>query len=125
VESGFRKDSCANNQTAEKSRTNAREVLMAFTKRSIAALALLAALALPVLDAMAHDESKYPDWSGQWRRPRGLATQWDQDKPAGVAQQAPLKPEYQKMLEWSIADQASGARASTLATPALPTACRE
>jgi hypothetical protein len=81
---------------------------MAVSKRSIAALALLAALALPVLEAVAHDESKYPDWSGQWRRPRGLATQWDQDKPAGVAQQAPLKPEYQKMLEWSIADQAAG-----------------
>ena len=81
---------------------------MPFSKRSVAALALLAVLALPVLDATAHDESKYPDWSGQWRRPRGLATQWDQDKPAGVAQQAPLKPEYQKMLESSIADQAAG-----------------
>jgi hypothetical protein len=81
---------------------------MAFTKRSIAALALLAAFALPVLDATAHDEAKYPDWSGQWRRPRGLATQWDQDKKAGLAQEAPLKPEYQKMLEWSMADQAAG-----------------
>ena len=67
-------------------------------KRSIAAVALLAALALPVPDATAHDESKYPDWSGQWRRPRGLATQWDQDKPAGLGQQAPLKPEYLEKL---------------------------
>jgi hypothetical protein len=81
---------------------------MPFSKRPIAGLALLAALALPVLDATAHDESKYPDWSGQWRRPRGLATQWDQDKKAGLAQEAPLKPEYQKMLEWSMADQAAG-----------------
>ena len=39
--------------------------------------------------------SKYPDWSGQWTRPRGLATQWDQAKPAGLGQQAPLTPEYQ------------------------------
>ncbi len=81
---------------------------MAFTKRSIAALALLVTFGLPVLEATAHDESKYPDWSGQWRRPRGLATQWDQDKKAGLAQEAPLKPEYQKMLEWSMADQAAG-----------------
>jgi hypothetical protein len=56
----------------------------------------------------AFDESKYPDWSGQWTRPRGLATQWDQAKPAGLGQQAPLIPEYQKRLEASIADQAAG-----------------
>jgi hypothetical protein len=77
-------------------------------KRSIAAVALLAALALPVPDATAHDESKYPDWAGQWRRPRGLATQWDQDKPSGLGQQAPLKPEYLEKLKWSMADQAAG-----------------
>jgi hypothetical protein len=58
--------------------------------------------------AAAHDESKYPDWDAQWKRPRGLATQWDQTKPAGLGQQAPLKPKYQKMLEDSIADQAAG-----------------
>src|SRR6202040_3678692 len=39
---------------------------------------------------------------------RGLQTQWDQTKPAGLAQEAPLKPEYQKILEASIADQAKG-----------------
>ena len=76
-------------------------------RSSIAAI-VLAALSMLVAGAQAHDESKYPDWSGQWRRPRGLATQWDQDKKAGLAQEAPLKPEYQKMLEWSMADQAAG-----------------
>src|SRR5262249_10153265 len=33
---------------------------------------------------------------------------WDQTKPAGLAQQAPLTPEYQKRLEASIADQRNG-----------------
>src|SRR5712691_13453702 len=80
---------------------------MALCKASTA-FALVAALVVTVTGAAAHDETKYPDWGGQWKRPRGLATQWDQDKRAGLAQQAPLKPEYQKMLEASIADQAAG-----------------
>jgi hypothetical protein len=58
--------------------------------------------------AAAFDESKYPDWSGQWVRPKGIATQWDQGKPAGLGQQAPLTPEYQARLEASIADQKAG-----------------
>ena len=70
--------------------------------------AVVAALGLGVVGAAAFDESKYPDWAGQWKRPRGLATQWDQDKPAGLGQQAPLTPEYQSRLEASIADQANG-----------------
>ena len=75
---------------------------------SIGAVALVAAMIVSICGAQAFDESKYPDWSGQWTRPRGLATQWDQAKPAGLGQQAPLIPEYQKRLEDSIADQAAG-----------------
>ena len=81
---------------------------MPFSKRSVAALALLAVLALPVLDATAHDESKYPDWSGMWRRPPGVGIQWDETKRPGLAQQAPLKPEFQKVLEDSFAEQKAG-----------------
>ena len=80
---------------------------MAFCKGSTA-FALVAALVVTMTGAAAHDESKYPDWDGQWKRPRGLATQWDQTKPSGLAQQAPLTPEYQARLEASIADQAAG-----------------
>jgi hypothetical protein len=72
------------------------------------AFALVAALAVTMTGAAAHDETKYPDWDGQWKRPRGLATQWDQTKPSGLGQQAPLKPKYQKMLEDSMADQKAG-----------------
>jgi len=71
-------------------------------------MAVVAALALAAADASASDESKYPDWSGQWVRPRGIATQWDQGKPPGLGQQAPLTPEYQAKLEASLADQAAG-----------------
>jgi hypothetical protein len=58
--------------------------------------------------AVAFDETKYPDWSGQWMRPPGVGFQWDSTKPPGLAQQAPLTPEYQAVLEASLADQATG-----------------
>ena len=72
------------------------------------ALAATAALAMSIAGAAAFDEAKYPDWSGQWVRPKGIATQWDQTKPSGLGQQAPLSPEYRARLEASIADQKAG-----------------
>ena len=81
---------------------------MLSVRASIGVLVLAAAFAADGGAARAFDESKYPDWSGQWTRPRGIATQWDQDKPAGLGQKAPLIPEYQARLEASIADQAAG-----------------
>jgi hypothetical protein len=81
---------------------------MMLYRSAMVAATLAAAVLCSICGAQAFDESKYPDWSGQWTRPRGLATQWDQGKPAGLGQQAPLIPEYQKRLEASIADQAAG-----------------
>ena len=68
------------------------------------------ALALGVAGAEAQipDLSKYPDWSGQWRRPPGVGIQFDQTKPLGRGQQAPLTPEYQAIYEAGLADQAAG-----------------
>src|SRR5215468_12207159 len=77
-------------------------------KCSLTALIVAAELALMIGSAAAFDDSKYPDWSGQWLRPSGVGTQWDQTKRSGLAQQAPLTPEYQARLEASIADQARG-----------------
>ncbi len=77
-------------------------------KCSLTALTVTATLALTIGSAAAFDDSKYPDWSGQWRRPSGVGTQWDQTKRPGLAQQAPLTREYQARLEASIADQARG-----------------
>src|ERR1700733_391515 len=72
----------------------------------------LAALAMRAGVAQAWDDSKYPDWKGQWERfvVRGVPGQpsHDQTKPGGFGQQAPLTPEYQAVLEASLADQAAG-----------------
>src|ERR1700747_1470589 len=69
---------------------------------------VLVALATTISSAAAFDETKYPDWSGQWWRPRGVGFQWDQTRPPGLGQQAPLTPEYQAVLEASLAHQAAG-----------------
>src|SRR6202047_1098471 len=77
-----------------------------------AAVALTATLMMTVGGAQAADNAKYPDWKGAWGRfvVRGLGGQpsFDQTKPWGAGQQAPLTPEYQKILEASLADQANG-----------------
>jgi hypothetical protein len=89
-------------------------------RRAIAALAVAAALAWPAAGAWAFDESKYPDFSGQWRRPPGVGIQWDQTKPLGRGQQAPLTPEYQKVFEWSLADQAAGGQGNDPPSRCMP-----
>jgi hypothetical protein len=50
----------------------------------------------------------YPDWSGQWTKPRGVGNNWIFDRPAGRGQQAPLIPEYQAIFDEKSADRASG-----------------
>src|SRR5437879_5797613 len=73
------------------------------------ALAATAALSLMLPGARAHDESKYPDWSGQWQKvPDGGPPRYDPSKPDGRAQQAPLIEEYRRIHEASMADQATG-----------------
>jgi hypothetical protein len=68
----------------------------------------------------AFDESKYPDFTGQWRRPPGVAIQWDQTKPVGRAQQAPLTPEYQAIFEASMADQRAGGQGNDPPSRCVP-----
>jgi hypothetical protein len=77
-------------------------------RSSIRAAVLAAAFAAVALGARADDASKYPDWSGQWKRPPGAGIQWDQTKRPGLAQQPPLTPEYQAIFEASLDDQAKG-----------------
>jgi len=80
--------------------------------RSTGALALAAALMVTIGAARAADDAKYPNWKGEWNaiNPRlgGQAIKFDPTKAWGPAQQAPLTPEYQKVLEDSMADQAKG-----------------
>jgi hypothetical protein len=73
----------------------------------------------------AAEDGKYPDWRGAWARwvpPKaardpgnggtgftaGGQPSFDQSKPWGMGQEAPLTPEYRKILEDSMADQAKG-----------------
>jgi hypothetical protein len=67
-------------------------------------------------------DAKYPDWKGAWSRwfPPGSTRDYnggftaggqpshDQTKPWGRGQEAPLTPEYEKVFEASLADQANG-----------------
>jgi hypothetical protein len=76
------------------------------------AIALAAAFGMTAGSVAAADDANYPDWSGAWARfvVPGLGGQpsFDQTKPWGLGQQAPLTLEYQKVLEASLADQAQG-----------------
>src|SRR5258707_8181456 len=82
-----------------------------FIRNSLCATAWVA-ISIATADAQILDYSKYPDLKGQWERfaVRGLAGQpsFDQTKPWGKGQQAPLTPEYQAIHDASLADQAAG-----------------
>jgi hypothetical protein len=80
------------------------------------------AMAMMTGAVQAAEAAKYPDWKGAWTRwfppgsvlePNGGFTaggqpSHDQTKPWGRGQEAPLAPEYQKVFEESLADQANG-----------------
>src|SRR5438105_9986813 len=72
------------------------------------AIALSAALLMTITGALAFDESKYPDFQGQWKRKLGTVNSWDESKRPGLPQDPPLTPEYRKLWEASMADQAAG-----------------
>mgnify|MGYP003344776696 FL=1 len=61
--------------------------------------ALLFMLAAGAVSALSQT-LKHPDWEGAWvRRSEGV---FDPSKKAGLAQQPPLTPEYQKIFEKSV-----------------------
>ena len=82
------------------------------------AVTAAAVMASPV---QAANDARYPDWRGQWARwippnpqydagngafTAGGQPSHDQTRPWGRGQEAPLTPEYQKVFENSLADQA-------------------
>jgi hypothetical protein len=79
-------------------------------RNAIAAIALTA-LSMTIgarTGALAHDESKYPDWSGQWVRvPDGGPPRYDTTKPIRK-QEAPVKSEYQARYEASLKEIEAG-----------------
>jgi hypothetical protein len=95
-------------------------------RSSIGSIALVTALLAMIAGARAFDETKYPDWGGQWRRipiAPGPAS-FDPTKTVGLGQQAPLTPEYQAILEASLADMAAGGfgndRTNSCFSPGMP-----
>ena len=80
--------------------------------------ALAVALALTAAPAQAAAEMKYPSWPGQWDPINpgfgGQLAKYDPTKAFGPAQQAPLTPEYKKVHEESMADQAQGGHGNFL-----------
>ena len=68
--------------------------------------AVAAALIFATAGARAFDDSKYPDFSGQWVR-IGSGS-FDPSKPGELGQQVPLIPEYKAIWEKSVADIANG-----------------
>jgi hypothetical protein len=95
-------------------------------RRSTCAAAVAFSAIVMMADAVrSADATKYPDWKGAWARwtppnagrdpgnggtgfTAGGQPSFDQTKPWGPGQQAPLTPDYQKVLEDSMADQATG-----------------
>jgi hypothetical protein len=98
---------CSINQKAKAGRT-----AMKASRSGAVACVLVAAATMTMGGAQAADDAKYPNWKGQWEviNPRfgGQMIKFDPTKAWGPAQQAPLTPEYQKVLEDSMADQARG-----------------
>ena len=94
-------------------------------RSSLALAALAAVLLLTAGSAQAFDESKYPDWKGQWRRAEPGPPRYDPSKPGtGFRQEAPLTEEYKAVLEASLADQKDGGQGNdptyTCLSPGMP-----
>jgi len=89
-----------------------------FVRSTIGAIAIAAALHMAVGGAAAFDETKYPEWKGQWARV--VAPRW---VPAGT--KPPLTPEYQAIFEANLKDQAAGKQGWIQPTPASRPACTD
>jgi hypothetical protein len=78
-----------------------------------------AVLAASIDTAGAWDDAKHPDLQGHLARfvVRGLPGQpsFDQTKPCGAGQQAPLTPEYSTVFEATLAGQPKGGEGIRLA----------
>ena len=83
-------------------------------------IVLFAAFLIATGGALAQDELKYPDWSGQWRKARNsdgsVTPKYDPSKPDGRGQEAPLKEKYRLIHEESLADQATGGQGAYLSS---------
>jgi hypothetical protein len=73
------------------------------------ALALAATLTLSMSGAQAFDETKFPNWKGQWVQLGGAQnSSWNPTRPPGASEQAPLTSEYQAIFAASVKSEADG-----------------
>ena len=96
-----------------------------FYRSAIGAIGLaalcIAGIGAQAADAPNYDPSKYSDWSGPMRwTATGGGNRYDQTKPPGRAQQAPLTPEYQAIFEADLKDQAEGGQGGNQTYSCLP-----
>ena len=78
----------------------------------IGAVAMAAVLGASATPAQAFDDTKYPDFKGQWR-PVGGPMRFDTLKGWGQGQGAPLNAKYQAIFEANLEDQAAGGQGTT------------
>jgi hypothetical protein len=88
-------------------------------RSSLGLIALAAALTVTIAGAQAFDDSKYPDFAGQWRRPPGIGNQFNTARPARQGE-APLTPEYQAIYEANLKDQAAGGQGADPTYTCIP-----
>jgi hypothetical protein len=93
------------------------ETVMTSHRGSFGTIALAATLCAMIAGAQAFDETKYPDWKGQWNRvgaPRWVAS----------GAKLPLTPEYQAIFDANLAEQAAGKQGMdptyTCLSPGMP-----
>jgi len=92
-------------------------------RSSVSLFTLIGVLCASLTGAAALDETKYPDWKGQWVRADGAEVAlWDTRKARGLGQQPPLIPEYQALFESNLKELAAGVKTSDPTTRCIPAA---
>ena len=89
-------------------------------RNAIGALSLALLMCAPIGGARAFDDAKYPDFNGQWKRPPGIANQFDISKPQRLGQVPPLTREYQLKWEAGLQDQNLGGQGTDPTFTCIP-----
>src|SRR5215467_7870379 len=90
---------------------------------SISPVVLIAVLCATLNGAWARDETRHPDWKGQWvRADSAEIAPWDSRNPWGLHQQPPLTPEFQALFEANLKHLAAGVKASGPRARCIPAA---
>src|SRR5262245_49432411 len=90
---------------------------------------LLMTMGVTIGSAADGDDSRYPDFNGQWRRAGSVRSElrgaaFDPSRPFGREQKPPLTQEYQAIYEANLADMAKGGQGIdptyTCLSPGMP-----